>query len=247
LSNHLQEEDLILYHYGEGEREPAMDDHLKQCPSCRQQLQQLGLVLSEMDKVEVPARDAAYEKRLWRQIQPRLQRRRFSLAALFKPTTWGPILAFSALLALAFLAGRYTGPHTPDSHTSTAKNTGERVLLASVSDHLDRTRMFLTDLTHRQNQKQPTYLARNLVEDNRLYMKAAELSGENELAAFLEEMELTLLDLAHRGKGQLSIKVERSEREDHKEIIFKIDVFGTDLRERQKKTDDGAKTQNRMI
>ena len=234
---HLQEQDLILYHYGEAEDERAMQQHLNDCDSCRLQLEQLDEMLQTMDQVQVPPRDAAYEQRLWRKLKPEIQdRARFSLAAWLRPAKWGPALALAMMLTLAFLAGRYTGEPTTIPDPAFAQR---QMLLTSLSDHLDRTRLYLTDLKNEDGQDQRPVLARNLVEDNRLYLEAAHMGGEQELASFLEEMELTLLDLAHR-RGPLSISVLQEEKANHAQIIFKIDVYGSDLRQKQQKNISGS-------
>ena len=67
---HLEDDDLVLHYYGEGEASAA--SHLEECADCRGRFE---LVRTELGRVQddVPEPDAGYEGRLWGRIRPGLK------------------------------------------------------------------------------------------------------------------------------------------------------------------------------
>ena len=75
--NHLNEEQLVLFHYGEeGYREPVkrrdVAEHLARCADCRSQYESLQRVLAAVDAVPVPERAEGYGSEVWARLRPRL-------------------------------------------------------------------------------------------------------------------------------------------------------------------------------
>ena len=96
--NHLNEEQLILYYYGE--ETAGVEDHLGECESCREGYHALQRVLNSVDSLPIPERPADYEAQVWRAVERCLPRKRsFSARWL----TWKPLVAAASMAAL--LAG----------------------------------------------------------------------------------------------------------------------------------------------
>jgi predicted anti-sigma-YlaC factor YlaD len=171
---HLNEEQLVLYYYGE--ETAGVEDHLGDCESCRESYHALQRVLNSVDSLPVPERAADYESQVWQAVERSLPRKR-SFAARW--LTWKPLLtaaAMAALLIAAFLAGRTVkpkaGPVLADSQVR------ERILLVAVGDHLERSQTMLVELsnagTPKGGQLDISYeqrAAEELLESNRLYRR----------------------------------------------------------------------------
>src|SRR5579871_3451794 len=133
--NHLNEEQLVFYYYGEGGT-AGVEQHLGECESCRGAYHNLQRVLNSVDSLAVPERGADYEAQVWRKLSTQLPRRSFA-ARWF---TWRPMIAAGAMAALvvaAFLAGRTW--QKPKNEIARDSNVRERVLLVAVGDHLERS------------------------------------------------------------------------------------------------------------
>src|SRR5580704_18099400 len=101
--NHINEDQLVLFYYGESTESAAIETHLSACEHCRSELRSLQLVLNTVDSAQVPERPSNYGKDIWKQIEPRLAAPRTPL--LRQWWIWSPLMA--ALLIAAFLAGRF--------------------------------------------------------------------------------------------------------------------------------------------
>jgi hypothetical protein len=80
-------------------------------------------------------------------------------------------------------------------------------------------------------------LARELLAENRLYRLTAVDAGENGIAAVLEELERTLIEVANSSSHPSASELERVRQEiDDQGLLFKVRVLGDSLRQRQEKT-----------
>ena len=84
---HLNEDQLILYYYGESPSPETDRLHLEDCETCRTQLAELEQVLAEVVEEPVPERPADYEQRVWRRVEAELTnpKPRWSWLDLFRP------------------------------------------------------------------------------------------------------------------------------------------------------------------
>ena len=198
---HLNEEDLVLVHYGEPGAPDGARAHVDECGDCRRELQalQAALALAERGLDDTPEPSADFEQRTWERLAPRLVPRR---ASAFWPRTraaWG---ALAAALLLAFLVGRYA-PGPAPAPASLPVQVRERILFVAIGDHLERSRTVLLELTN-ADPSAPADLrferrsAEALVGANRLYRQAAQRSGDTSVANVLDELERVLIDVAHR-------------------------------------------------
>lgn len=237
---HLNEEDLILHFYGEGEA--GAGEHLKTCDACRASFESLTLVLRAMDKLDVPEPVDGYERRLWNRIAPDLRDARprgWQLVRLwFTPRHLAATAAMAVLLVAAFLAGRVSQQHQQVAGLSGPVR--ERIMLVAVGEHLERSQMILVELVNNASTGPVDITAeqrraRDLVDENRLYRQAALKSGDTGVSSVLDELERTLLEVAHSPSKLDSAEFARiRERIEADGILFKIRVVGSNLRERER-------------
>jgi hypothetical protein len=243
--NHLSEEQLILFYYGESDDDSPTDTldserHLEECGECRAHYASLQRVLNVVDGLPVPERSAEYGAQVWQRIEHRLGARRRSLWMLPSAWRWAAAsMAFAGLMVAAFVAGRLYPRHTPAQMAAADTQTGERVLLVAVGDYLERSQMVLIELTN-ANPKGSMDIsneqarAGDLVTETRLYRQTAERTGDTSITGVLDELERVLVDITHApskiSPDQLDELRQRLEAEG---ILFKIRVLGSNVRNQE--------------
>lgn len=170
--NHISEEDLTLYYYGEGRRRTDIETHLDACEACAALYRDIAGTLAMIVADEVPERGESYGLEVWQRIRPQLDERQPGIRRWFTDFAWlsswswpGLTLAGSmaALVVAAFVAGYFasSGSRTPspvnvpnppnlanqeDRANAAGPDPRRRILLTSVADHLDRSERVLTDI-----------------------------------------------------------------------------------------------------
>jgi hypothetical protein len=238
---HVSEEGLILARY-DGDR--AVTRHLAVCLSCRRQMAELERLLSAVEKAPVPERGESYGREVWRKIEDRLPERR---ERSWRLSIGAPRLAFAGALAAvalaAFLAGRlWRGPGE-----APAPPARERILRAAVGDHLDRSQAVLLEILHSPiargaaDAEGERARVEELLAANRLYRLSAASSGERGVSDVLEDLERVLLEIAHAPTPGLPDEVRSSARRTEvEEVLFKIRVLGSRMRQREEVLDRRA-------
>jgi len=162
---------------------------------------------------------------------------------------WRPWLAAAAILLAvvgAFLAGRFSrnvGEPQQAVNTSTAADRRairERVVLAALGDHLDRTERALVELVNTDGNgsvdiSAEQSWARDLLEANRLYRQSVRSAGSPAIASLLDDLEPVLLDIIHSPSTLSADEFHalRARIED-RSLVFKLRVTGADVRARQR-------------
>jgi hypothetical protein len=249
---HPKEEELIAYHSGEEADRVGIAGHVADCPECRAELARIDAVLEALNSVPVPDPGEDYGRRVWQQIAPRLPEKHRHWWSLFfggrsgvnwlEPRRWVAAGAIAALVIAAFLAGRAT-KHGGD--VSVAVDQGkvrERVLIMAVGEHLGRSEMVLVELANAEprsvgqknvNISGEQRRAEDLLEENRLYRQTALEQGDTALASVLDELERTLLDVAHSPQQPTAAQLEgMRQRIEDRGILFKVRVVGKELQQR---------------
>ncbi len=254
--NHLNQEQLILFYYGESEDSAVTGQHLTACAICRAEYQNLQLVLNTVDAAPAPDRPADYGAQVWQRLAPKVRGRRsiaISLSKLFQPRWWVLVPTAAMLLAIAFFAGRLSKP-PGQLTTASAGQIRERVLLVAVGDHLDRSQMVLAELTNAPDGKGKVDIseereqAEELLEDNRLYRQTARTTGDNGVATVLDDLERVLLEIARSPSTVSNEQLEQLQNEiSDRGLLFKVRVMGSQARQREstpvksEKNSDGTK------
>jgi hypothetical protein len=235
MMHHVSEEQFVLHYYGEAV-DAGIENHLAGCPECREEFRKLQQVLNVID-MPVPDRGAEYEHDVWNRLTPRLGvKRAFSWWA---PRRWAAVAAMSALVAVAFIAGRYS-PHseTPAAVATQQSPVRERVLVVAVGNHLERSQMVLVELVNSPDKGKVDIgneqaLAEDLLSENRLYRQTASAAGETGVASLLEDLERVLIEIAH-SPGKISSEEldDIRHRIESQGLLFKMRVMGSNLNER---------------
>jgi anti-sigma factor RsiW len=230
---HYDEEELILYRYGESDKREEIERHLAACGRCRSEFEALCEVFAAADELRIPQRSENYPRDVWRRVQAALPRRyrwlswpRLSLAA-----------AAAMLLMAAFIAGHWRGSAVAGAEPipEAARN---RVLLAAVGDHLERSERALIELLNAGDDGEVDLTgqrerAAELAADGRLYRRAAGERGEKTIAALLEELERLLVEIANSPE-KISDEDWKGLRRriEGRGLLLKIDIIEKDAKER---------------
>ena len=253
---HPSEDELLLYHYVEAGGPPraAVVEHLAACEPCRARYQKLEAVLAAADVVGTPEPGEDFEAEVWRRLLPHLEanppesRWQLLLAGLRASRFLAPVGAAAAVAALvvgAFLAGRFwpsrVRPAQEVQVQPVSAQSRERILLVAVGDHLERSQMVLVELVNANPQRTVDISAErrraeDLVAPNRLYRLTAQRAGETGVANLLDELERTLIEIAHSPSRLSSPEFEDLRRRiEAQGILFKVRVVDSQVREKERK------------
>jgi hypothetical protein len=244
---HLNEDDLVLHYYGEmpPEEEGRATAHLAACGDCQQNYTKLQRVMAFVDSA--PAVDAApgFERIAWARLEPAVASsgRGAWRWFVFSPATLALAAGVLLLVGASFTAGRLTRATAPGggSAPQSAEKVRERILLVDLGDHLDRSQMVLVELVSAGGDTGDVDIsterarAEQLVAVNRLYRQTALSTGDANMASVLDDLERVLVDIAASPAtvSQEDLDLVRR-RIDSKELLFKVRVVSSQVRERQK-------------
>jgi hypothetical protein len=248
-TQHLTDDDLILHYYGEtspgDERQTA--GHLHECGGCRAEYTRLQRVLASIDERSVSVEPGpAFERTVWARLEPSLKpaRRGWVGWLLTSPAPLGLAAAVIVLVVGAFFAGRALSPApaapSAAAVAAAAAQIRERILLADVGDHLDRSQMALVELASGDDSASADIAnersrAEQLVADNRLYRQTAEDTGDVALSELLDEIERVLTEVAATPEAASSRDLSEVRRRiESRDLLFKVRVIASEIRERQK-------------
>jgi hypothetical protein len=116
----------------------------------------------------------------------------------------------------------------------------DRILLATVAAHLDRSERLLAEVAHTPDASDGVDLsaerawARDLLAANRLYRQSTRQAGRPRLAGVLDELEPFLLDLAHAPDELPAAELAAlRERIASQALLFKVRVASDHLENRK--------------
>jgi Putative zinc-finger len=245
---HIDENELILYHYQEPVDRAAIEAHLATCASCRAEKASLELVLAAVDRSPVPDRVETYGEEVWQRLRPHLAdrpapRQRFDWAWPLSWQRWALGGAVAALVVLAFVAGRFWPRPEKPMETAISAQARDRILLAAVADHVERSQILLLALANSEetashgkvNISWEQEQAQELVAGNRIYQETAERMGEPGLANVLDDLGRVLLTVAHSPSSVSPADLEElRQRIESQGMLFKMQVVDSQLQARVK-------------
>lgn len=235
---HLTEEQIVLHCYGDAEDGQAIERHMETCAECRTQFEEVKSLLKEIPPTPVPEPPAYLEQRVWLNLRDRLPEQPSSAwRRLFAPS-WAMAGIVAVLVIAAFLAGRFW-PHVHDEdgqkNPEVAQVNPQRVVLLAVGDHLERSQMLLIEIMNGDSNdpndlRSRQELARNLLDDNRLYRQSSQRTGDPEVARVLDDLERVLVELANAPRDLSATNVvEVRKRIQSQDLLFKIHVLGAKI------------------
>jgi hypothetical protein len=245
---HLTDDELVLHYYGEmpdpDERRTAA--HLSACGACHASYRRLQRVLAVVDEaaaVAGPELPAHFERTVWARLEPELRRDRghwFSWLVQ-SPSRLAWVAGVIVLVAAAFFAGRWSPrpDEAPAQASASPAQVRERILLIDLGEHLERSQMVLLEIVSADAETgfdvSERGRAEELVAANRLYRQTATVTGNDTIAALLDDIERVLVDVAaspeHPPAAQLA---EVRRRIDSQDLLFKVRVISSEVRERQR-------------
>jgi hypothetical protein len=245
---HVTEDDLILHYYGELEPAAAAraDGHLRECATCHGSLTTLQRVLAAVDAVPPLEVGDGFERKVWARLQPELDRepRKGWLSwFVLSPPRLAWVAAVVILVASAFFAGRVSQKAIPaNTADTTAASIGlrERILLADLGEHLDRSQLMLTEIVSAEPTDTADFAAQRaraeeLVADNRLYRQTAVANGNTALAAVLDDLEQVLIDVAASSEKVSALDYDDvRQRIENRGLLLKVRVLSLEIQQRQK-------------
>jgi hypothetical protein len=246
---HPGDDQLAAYAIGEADAAEiaVMELHLVECARCREELATLRRLLDASADVEMPFRDDGYGARVWAKLEPHLPyaKRRVQTASW---RSWPLAAAAVFLIAIgAFLMGRWSlGPKAPEVASVSQPQRAdldairERIVLAAVGDHLERTERGLVRLVNEDASgsvdisAEQTW-ARDLLDANRLYRQSVRGTGSPAVGLLLDQLEPVLLDLVHSPSRLSAAEFEALRaRIDEQSLLFKVRVTNGDVRARER-------------
>ena len=269
MSTHYTEDNLTLYYYGEGRRRDAIEQHLEGCSACASLYREIGSTLAMITAPEVPERDDQYGLEVWQRVRHKLPEQdapwwsallgwgvSTSKGAPYVPSVVVAV-GIATLVLVAFLAGR-TWQREPEATTqkaavlvtrpaesaAPASDVRQRILLTSVADHLDRSERVLTDIMNapaRSDISNEQRWADDLLNASRMYRQDAVDTGEQSVAAVLDDLERSLLEIVHSPSRISAADLEQIRRRiDAAALLFKVRVMSDELRQREQGSADRA-------
>ena len=258
---HLNEEEMVLHHFGDDASPAAASRHLDECAACREQYETITRVLALIDDAPVPDRPETYGSEVWNRLRWKLGRERRN-----RRRTWISALAAAAVLAVVFFAGQLwharqlastqttqvaaaqsrpaaTQQAAAQPAATSSAQQNQRVLVLVVGDHLDSSERMLVELANADPKKGFDVTAQSrqageLVASNRIYRQTASRRGETQIASLLSDIEPLLVELSH-AHGTLTREelTSMQHRIESKGLLFKVRVVSAQM------SDDAAAAQ----
>lgn len=243
---HLSEEELILLHYGERLPEETRT-HAAECAECSAALTALANELAAVDE-DAPEPAADYEAKMWQRVEWQLH------ARSNRRRSWFYAAAAMLLVLVGFLAGRLVKPSSPTQATVATTTTPQQVaapshndtqspvLTAAAREQVDRSARLLVEVSNDDAKGDAHDItaqraaAEELLASNRLVRATAKRNGADETAQLLDDIEPILLELAHAPASISADELsEIQKRIESRELLFKLRVISSTLRDRQQK------------
>lgn len=186
---HLNEDTLILHHYGESIA-PELRSHLEHCVDCQAALERLKTELKLVSSLPDPVIPKDYGQKVWQELAPKLD----------QPTVANPHFRWGwlALAAAAVIGAFFLGRLKPNQPWSIDQHHGpDRILHSQLAQHLDRTTQILDKVDSPQSEPLETDELRWLLRDNRLYRQVLTQQQSPNMLEILEDIEFLLLRLKH--------------------------------------------------
>jgi hypothetical protein len=248
--NKITDDDLTLLFYGEHD-DPQLATKVAESAELSERFNSLSAELKLADTYRPPHRGSDYGADVWQRISPRLDgvkepmRARISswLQAMARPRfSLAGALSVALITVVAFMWGRDDGQDVPGQSPIPVDATAQamvaidsnHLLTHSVSGHLEQVNLVLTQFVNStESSGSEAAYATDMLVANRLYRQAASAQGKHQLAAFLEELEPLLIELAYEAQSGSQATRERMQKEVRDSLLFRVRVMNNQLNKSQ--------------
>jgi hypothetical protein len=261
-NQHISEQELVAFAFGDSVQGPLIEQHLGTCPACAAELKKLQSVLMAVNDQTLPVPEREhYAEQVWASVKPRLNEPQASpWLSWLRPQRLVFAGGIVALVVFAFLIGRFTRPTTPTGNVpnvaqqnQNGPSGSDRLVRAEVGSHLERSQMMLVELANAEAGKSGLDIteeqerARDLLEANRLYRQSAKRAGDPAVAAVLDELERVLIEIANSPSDLSQQRLaELQQQIQDQGILFKVRVIGSKVRSNTKERESAPPTQHRL-
>ena len=255
--NHINEEDLLLYHYDELSEVEADEIRslLKSESSLMAQYNELLVLLNATNEWKPTNVDENFEQRIWHTVEAEInvidasnknevthttttflkQCSDWFISNLYHPApVFGLIIV---IISVAYFTGRYDEQQNmiddpSELIASLSSETRDKILFQSVSTHLERSSRLLTTVSMDRTEQSEIDIteqkwARQLLMSNRLFSKVARQSGQWRIVSLLDELEPILIEMANSSENTLATREQIKQRIISQKLVFKTKVFKT--------------------
>jgi hypothetical protein len=238
--NHISEEHLIDYYYGEAESPAAISEHLEACSDCAQSYELMRRDLEDIKPIAVPQRDSAYGSEVWGSIRGLVPS--YEKARKISPWNWFRLnwsIAAAAMACLLLVAAFFAGRKWEHRNGTTIANATneqqgrQRVVLLVLGDHLDRSERLLVELKHAEPSTEGPLQAeaRDLLSANRLYRESVK-QQDPALASALDHLERVLIEVSNEPAGLSQAKLDELQKEMNTDgLLFEVRVLRSRVQE----------------
>ncbi len=240
--SHLSDRQLVEIYYGDG-AVGRMQGHVVSCTECAARYASLRAALDAVEAPPPAEPESGFEQRLWLQLAPRLDRtggralfRHFRRPRWMGAFNWRMAAAMAAMLLAGFFAGRYRPQPKAQEAGRADEASRQRVRLAALSDHLERSEFVLLELVNAEgkpdvNIRLEQQWAGELLDDNRLLREAAQSDGDLAAATLLDDLERIFLDVVHEPSTLDALQMDAlRQRVESGETLFRVRLLGRQLR-----------------
>jgi hypothetical protein len=246
---HVSSDDLVLLFYGDttSEEQARLAGHLDECATCRAERNEIAAVLQLAGTWRSPEPEPGFEDATWARLRPQLRmHRRWSLRHVMTVASWAAAVGAVAVgthILLRPAPVRVTPPVASVAAPAPQGVQG-RVLLTAVDLYLARTEMLFVEMLNAPDVTPDalTYArtaADDLVSSGRLYRETALETGEDSVAAVLDDLETVLVEVARGDAAEALDFMALRDRIEDDGLLFKVRAVTHDIRNRQSRTTTG--------
>ncbi|UCE21008.1 MAG: zf-HC2 domain-containing protein [Candidatus Aminicenantes bacterium] len=227
------EEKIVLYLYGElDDREKAeVENHVKECPACLEDLEYTKKVFKLVDDNKEIAPEANWEK-CWReigagvQVEPRKQKK-----FLFAPRWVYAAAALFLVFVLGALIGRYW--FFPSQESPLEPGISQGSINLALNEYIESIKPILIEYANYTVSEEggetiliDEKVVRGLLIQN-LLLKDLIVKSDPSLIPFLEDLDIILKELSNMRSGDELTPSMIKELIHEREILFKIEILQT--------------------
>ncbi len=226
------EEKIVLYLYGElNDREKVeVENHVKECPACLEDLEYTKKVFKLVDDNNEIAPEANWEK-CWREIGAGVQVEPRKQKSFFLAPRW---VYAAAALFLVFVLGALIGRYWffPSQEAPLEPGISQGSINLALNEYIESIKPILIEYANYTTPEEEETITidkeavRSLLIQN-LLLKDLIAKSDPSLIPFLEDLDIILKELSNMRSGDELTPSMIKELIHEREILFKIEILQT--------------------